>query len=78
MQREYVDSYDGEQGRLRTLMTKCWQSMQSRDTKKLNFDKDMEDIQTTARKVGWSEEEKAVRLWKQPEGDNTQGSFAGI
>ena len=30
--REYVDSYDRDQGRARTLMTKCWQSMQSWDT----------------------------------------------
>ena len=27
--REYVDSYDKDQVRARTLMTKCWQSMQS-------------------------------------------------
>ena len=62
--REYIDSYDKEQGRARTLMTKCWQSMQSVETKNLNFDKDLEDIQSTARKVGWSEEEKTARPWK--------------
>ena len=67
--REYVDSYDKDQGRARTLMTKCWQSMQSQDTKNLNLDKDLEDIQSTARRVGWSEEEKTARLWKQLEGD---------
>ena len=37
--REYVDSYDRDQGRARTPMTKCWQSMQSRDTKNLNLGK---------------------------------------
>ena len=68
--REYVDSYDKDQGRARTLITKCWQSMQSRDTKNLNLDKNLEDVQSTARKVGWSEDEKAARLWKQLEGDN--------
>ena len=67
--REYVDSYDKDQGRAKTLMTKCWQSMQSRDTKNLNFYKDLEDMQSTARSVGWSEEEKTARLWKQLEGD---------
>ena len=39
--REYVDSYDRDQGRARTLMPKCWQSLQSRDTKNLNFEKDL-------------------------------------
>ena len=51
-------------------MTKCGQSMQSRDTKNLNLYKDLENIQSIARKVGWSEEEKTARLWKQLEGDN--------
>ena len=50
-------------------MTKCWQSMHSRDTKKKNIDKDLENIQSTAKRVGWSEEEKAARVWKQLEGD---------
>ena len=68
--REYVDSYDRDRVRARTLRTKCWQSMQSRETKNLNLGKDLEDIQSTVRKVGWSEEEKAARLWKQLEGDD--------
>ena len=68
--REYVDSHDRDRGRARTLMTKCWQSMQSRKTKNLNLDKDLEDIQSTARKVDWSDEETAARLWKQLEVDD--------
>ena len=68
--REYVDSYDRDRGRARTLMTKCWQSMQSMETKSFNLDKDLEDVQSTVRKVGWSEEEKAARLWKLLEGDD--------
>ena len=68
--REYVDSYDKDQGLARTLMTKCWQSMQSRDTKNLRIDKDLEDIQSTAQRVGWSEDEKTATLWKQLEGDD--------
>ena len=67
--REYVDGYDRDQGRARTLITKCCQSMQSRDTKNMNLEKDLEDIQSTARKVGWCEEEKTTKLWKQFEGD---------
>ena len=50
-------------------MTKCWQSMQSWDTNKMNLEKDLDDMQSTARRVGWSEEEKTARLWKQLEGD---------
>ena len=37
--REYVDGYDRDQGRARTLMPKCWQSMQSRVTKSMNLEK---------------------------------------
>ena len=40
----------------------------NRDTKNLSLEKDLEDIQSTARKVGWSEEEKSAKLWKQLEG----------
>ena len=69
--REYVDCFDKDRGRARTLMTKCWQSIQCLDTKNLNIDKDLEDIQSTARRAGWSEEEKAERLCKQLEGDDS-------
>ena len=53
-------------------MTKCWQSMQSRDIKNLNLEKDLEDIQSTARRVGCCEEEKTAKLWKQLQGDQQQ------
>ena len=36
----------------------------------LNLGEDLEDIQSTSRKVGWSEEEKTARPWEQLEGDN--------
>ena len=67
--REYVEGYDRDQGRATTLMTKCWQSMQSRDTNDMNLEKDLEVIQSTARRVGWCEKEKTTMLWKQIEGD---------
>ena len=67
--RECVNSYDKDEGRARTLMTKCWQSMLRRDTKSLNLEKDLEDIQSTARRVGRFEEEQTAKLWKQLEGD---------
>ena len=60
--QEYVDSYDRDRSRARTRMTKCWQSKQSWVTENLN--------QSTVRQVGWSEEEKAARLWMQLDGDD--------
>ena len=67
--REYVEGYDRDQGRARTPMTQCWQSIQSRDTKNMNLEKDLEDMHCTAKRVGWCEEEKTTKLWKQIEGD---------
>ena len=51
-----------DQGRAKTLMTKRWQSIQSRDTKNMNLEKDLEDIQTTARRVGRCEEEETKQI----------------
>ena len=70
--REYVDRYDKDLGRARTLMTNCWQSMQSRDTKNMNIEKDLEEMHSTVRKVGWCEEEKTAKLWKQTEVTNNK------
>ena len=41
----------------------------------MNLDKDLEDIQSTTRRVGWSEVEKTARLWKQLEGDEGRRGF---
>ena len=51
-----VDNYGKDQDQGRTLMTKCWQSMQSRDTKNMNLEEDLEDIHSGARRVGGNEE----------------------
>ena len=67
--REYVEGCDRDQGSARTLMTRCRQLMQRRDTKNMNLEKDLEDMHSTARNVGWCEEEKTTNLWKQLEGD---------
>ena len=75
--REYVEGCDTDQGRARTLMTKCWQSIQSRCTKNMNLEKDLEDMRT-ARKVGWCEEEKTTKLWKQIEGDEQQAAAMNL
>ena len=40
---EYIEAFDKERGRPRLTMTKLWQLMQSRDTKKSNVDKDLDE-----------------------------------
>ena len=55
-------------------MTKCWQSMQSRDTKNMNLEEDLEDIHSAARRVGGNEEENPRRLWAQDEVDEQEAS----
>ena len=59
-----------DRGRPKTMMTKLWQSMRSRETENLNFGKNLEDILSKMRQMGGSEEEKAARLWQQLEGDD--------
>ena len=68
--REYVDTFGRDRGRPKTIITKLWQSMQSRETENSNFDKDLEDILSKMKKMGESEEDKAARLWKQFESDD--------
>ena len=41
---EYIEAFDKERGRPQLIMTKLWQMMQSRDTKNLNLDKDLNEI----------------------------------
>ena len=60
--RENVDNYGRDQDQARTLMIKCWQSMQSRGTKNMNLEKDLEDIHSAARRVGGNEVDKTRRL----------------
>ena len=75
--REHVGTFDRDRGRPKTIVTKLWQSMQSRETKNMNLEKeDLEDILSPMRKVGWSEEETAARLWKELEGNDQRESPA--
>ena len=67
--RESVDNHGREQDQPRTLMTKCWQSEQSQDTNNLNLEDNLEDIHSTIKRAGGSEEDKTRRLWAQDEGD---------
>ena len=63
--RESVDNYGRNQDQAKTLMTKCWQSMQSRGTKNMNLEKDLEHMHFTTGRVGGNEEDKTKRLWAQ-------------
>ena len=68
--REYIDTFDRDRGRPKTMTTQLWQSMQSRETKNLNLGEHLEDILSKIRQIGGIEEEKAARLWKQLEGED--------
>ena len=50
--REYVDTFDRDRGRPKTIMTKLRQSMQSRETKNLNLVEDLEDILSKMKQMG--------------------------
>ena len=67
--REYVDNFGRDLDQVRTRMTKCWQSVQSRGTKNMDLAKDLEDTHFTARRVGGNEEDKTRRQRAQDEGD---------
>ena len=67
---EYVENFDKERGRPKTIITKLWQLMQSRDTKHLNLDKDLEEILSEMKQAGWSEEAKTRRFWAQHEDED--------
>ena len=47
-----------DEGRARTLMTKCWLAMWSRGTKNMNLEEDLEDIQSTAREWAGAKKRK--------------------
>ena len=42
----------------------------------MKLEKDLEDIHSTARRVGGNEEEKTTKLWKQIDGDEQKSPAA--
>ena len=68
--REYVDTFDKDRGRPKTIMTKLWQLMQNWDTKNLSLDKDLEEILSKMEQMGGSEEVKTRRLWAHDEDED--------
>ena len=64
---EYIESFDKERGRPKIIMTKLWQLMQSRDTEKMNLDKDLEEILSKMKQTGWSEAARTRGFWAQDE-----------
>ena len=65
--REYVEAFDKERGRPKTIMTILWQLMQSRDTKNMNLDEDLEEILSKMEQTGCSEAAETRRFWAQDE-----------
>ena len=49
---EYISSNDKERGRPHYIMDKMWQMMQSKGTKTLNLDKDLEEIMNKVKQAG--------------------------
>ena len=47
---EYIEAFDKERGRPQLIMTKLWQMMQSKDTKNLKLDKDLDEILSKTKK----------------------------
>ena len=64
---EYIEAFDKERGRARLTMTKHWQMMQSRDTKNLNLEKDLDKILSKVKQTGCSESTRTQRFWMQDE-----------
>ena len=62
---EYIEAFDKERGRPEIIITKLWQLMQSRDTKKLNLDKNLQEILPQRKQADQSEAARARRSWAQ-------------
>ena len=62
---EYIEAFDKERGRPQLIMTKLWQMMESKDTKNLNLDKDLDEIFSKTEQTGWNESTRTVRFWTQ-------------
>ena len=67
---EYIDSFEKELGRPHHNMDKMWKMMQSRDTKTLNLDKDVEEITSEVKQAGWHESTKTTGFWRQYEDED--------
>ena len=64
---EYIEAFDKERERSRLMMTKLWQMMQSRETKILSLEKDLDENVCKIKQTGWSETTRTKRFWLQDE-----------
>ena len=67
---EYIEAFDMERGRPRLTMTKLWQFMQSRDTKNINVDKDLDELLSKIKHTGWNDSTRTRRFWTQDEDED--------
>ena len=58
-------AFDKERGCLRLTMTKLWQLMQSSETKNLNLEKDLDEILSKIKQMGWNESIRTESFWTQ-------------
>ena len=65
---EYIEAFDKERERSRLMMTKhSGKMMQSRETKILSLEKDLDENWGKIKQTGWSETTRTKRLWLQDE-----------
>ena len=57
-------------GRPHYIMDKMWQMMQSKDTKTLNLDKDLEELMNKVKEAGRDESTKTKRFWTKDEDED--------
>ena len=62
---EYIEAFDKELGRPQLVLPKLWEMMQSKDTKNLNMDKDLDEILSRIKQTGWNESTRTKRFWTQ-------------
>ena len=67
---EHIEAFDKEVGHPQLIMTKLWQMMQSRDTKNLNLDKDLDEIMSRVKQTGWNESTRTKRFWTQDDDED--------
>ena len=67
---EYIEAFDKERGRPQLILTKLWQMMQSRDTKNVNLDKDLDEILSKIKQTGWNDSTRTRRFRTQDDDED--------
>ena len=60
---DYKHPWEQELERPHYVMDKMWQMMQSNDTKRMNLDKDLEELLNKPKQTGWNGSPKTTTFW---------------